>query len=172
MVHSFHECDPVRVGVFDKSHGFLIDGECSTFFLLYSQGKYYLFFRTRRIDPDEFLPFIVRCRTICRWPFFPVFLYISCLRSEDGVKVYDGGDIQSPVIAHHFTSAEWSITPKFGRPRHRCWSSFIRPIPSTLSSSFHYRPRQVSKFSSLHLKRFWYRSFDFFSLWKKRKMCL
>jgi hypothetical protein len=29
-----------------------------------------------------------------------IFLYISCLWSEDGVKVYDGGDVQSPVIAH------------------------------------------------------------------------
>ena len=27
-------------------------------------------------------------------------MYISCLWSEDGVKVYDGGDVQSPVIAH------------------------------------------------------------------------
>jgi hypothetical protein len=79
MVHNFHECDPVRVKIFDKSHGFEQVPQlsnrwrnCSTILLFnelrsfYSQGKYYFFFRNRRIDPDEFLPFIVRCRTICR----------------------------------------------------------------------------------------------------------
>jgi len=30
----------------------------------------------------------------------PLFPFDSCLWSEDGVKVYDGGDVQSPVIAH------------------------------------------------------------------------
>ncbi|KZS14460.1 Cubilin-like protein [Daphnia magna] len=40
-------------------------------------------------------PSLYPARSRCLYHF-----YGSCLWSEDGVKVYDGGDIESPVIAH------------------------------------------------------------------------
>ncbi|KAI9558973.1 putative suppressor of lurcher protein 1 [Daphnia sinensis] len=40
-------------------------------------------------------PSLYPARSRCLYHF-----YGSCLWSEDGVKVYDGGDVQSPVIAH------------------------------------------------------------------------
>ena len=53
----------------------------------------------------------------------------SCILVACGVKMA----LKSTTAATSnrrwlLTCAEWSITPKFGRRPHRCWSSFIRPI--------------------------------------------
>ena len=53
----------------------------------------------------------------------------SCILVACGVKMA----LKSTTAATSnrrwlLTCAEWSITPKFGRLPHRCWSSFIRPI--------------------------------------------